>query len=195
VDDSSAVGQTDPLMLLNTYLTTVNDPIPRWWWQRRPKRSLIVMLTKADMLRADAPPEVRTYLESDPFTRLVNQMDFVTPSVAPTEWWDEARCQQYAEEMDAISDRLKDWFMASATTCRVFVGTCEDHGIDVRFCVTSAGEPFSTTVNGRHALRLTPKPYRVVDPVITALQMTNGRLSDLARLRSFLQSWNLLGRG
>lgn len=193
---SSQSGQTDPLMLLNTYLTTVNDPIRRWW-HRTNRRSLIVMLTKGDMLRSNAPELVRKYLESDPFTQSAVPSDTWTvdeQALAVTEPWDDARCQQYVNDMDAVSDQIKRWFVNSGPSCHVFVKTCEKNKIDLRFCINSAGELFSTVVDGKPTVMLRPKPYRVVDPVIMALQMTAGHFSETARLRLLLQAWNLLGK-
>jgi hypothetical protein len=48
--------------------------------------------------------------------------------------------------------------------------------------------------NGMDVLKLRPKPHRIVDPVIMALQMTDGQFSEIARVKSRLQDWNLLGK-
>jgi hypothetical protein len=143
------------------------------------------------MLRMELPEQVRRYLESDPFTDIAGTYDPSKQTFDPGEPWDQARCQQYVDKMDAISEHLKRWFMASGPTCRVFVGTCEKHQLNLRFCITSAGQLFSAD---KDTVKLRPRPHRIVDPVIMALQMTAGHFSEIARLKEFLQDWNLLGK-
>ena len=93
----------------------------------------------------------------DPVTRLAAR--------GSREEFDEAGMARYMEELDRVSNEIRDW-VATRPDGKQFLNLAQAYNMELRFSITSAlGCPAS---GGKLANAWTP--YRVLDPLFWALE-------------------------
>lgn len=143
-------------MLMNNYINTLLTNKVDF---RKNKRQLVVVLSKADMIK-DLPPNLRNYLMQDPLWAAVNSRAQVKAMTL-------LAMEEYIEVMGRVSDFIRDWIQRDASG-KVFVRRAEDNNIDLRFTLISStgGE-----VDNSNSMNVALAPHRVLDPYFWALEL------------------------
>ena len=133
---------------INTLLTNKIDP-------RKTKRNMVVVFTKADLIK-DLPTPLYDYYNDDPIgDAIITNKEFVL---------DSQEMQNYLIKMNEISGLISDWINSRPSGRSLILQAKKNH-IDLRFSLIS-----STGQNTNSGGQLEWKPRRVIDPFIWALE-------------------------
>ncbi|MEM7128919.1 MAG: hypothetical protein AAF702_21480 [Chloroflexota bacterium] len=126
-------------------------------------RKLLVIYTKADKLANDLPGSVRDYLRIDPYQTL----DIMKRSEAEQHQLDE---YEYVQQLYRISSELEEFTYDEVDGGISFINMVKASGMKLSFCaVSSIGRESSGGANQM----LDYRRYRVIDPLLLALNHTN----------------------
>lgn len=134
-----------------------------------PRRGMVVVLSKADLILGALPPAIRRYLVED---RLWPWIRPPGPGLRPrvpdgAASGDRLDTRYYLQEMHEMDRALRDW-LAHEPPLRTLQLEAQRHQIELRFAIVSAtGED----PRGRRSLPGPWRPHRVVDPLFWALEM------------------------
>ncbi len=124
-------------------------------------RNLIVVYTKADALKLAKISPFKEYYQADPFQAL-------TSADADLSTFDQFSLDDYVNEMEHISDKLRDYTRRRVRGGAAFIRQVEQSGMNLVFSLTSAlGEdPDKSGHLAAEAIR-----YRVLDPFFWAITL------------------------
>jgi hypothetical protein len=154
--DVSNQGGRTMEMLLNNYINTLL--LHSVDFNRSP-RAIVAVLTKADTI-GDLPPDLRSYLISDPICAALTN-----PNNAPL--LDDAAMENYLATMTQVSDRIQAWVYDRSAYGKNFIRTAEQRKITLRFALISST---GTAVPAGQQMSEQLAPRRVLDPYFWALE-------------------------
>ncbi len=142
-------------LLMTTYITTLMKHKINF---KKERRKVVVVLSKGDIIPG-LPPNLRNYLEQDPFWQAIN-------SRSQDKFMDASTMQEYIETMHRVSDAIRNWVNETAAG-KTFIQLAKERNIDLRFSIISATG--SNPKNGQMVEQLMPR--RVLDPYFWALEL------------------------
>jgi hypothetical protein len=156
-------------MLLTSFLHTLQSDASQ---AQRRSRAVVVVLSKADLLLNQLPPELRQYLVSDPLWPLLLGRTGGSYSRQTGEALAQlGDLELYLKRMSDLEVQLSHW-LAEEPPLKTLQLEADRHGVDLRFSLVSAtGEE----VQGAKPMSESWRPHRVLDPLLWALKLTEGR--------------------
>jgi len=157
IDDTSNSAGESVDQLFQIYLSALTREGVNW---KKERRKIIIVLTKADMLRDIMPANLRNYLIDDSTWTSIESNRRIEPlsSIAVAE---------YVERMKRVSDEIKNWMLTDRHNIpggRNFINLIDDYNIDARFTMMTA------TGQDVQGGEIPISPRRVLDPFFWALE-------------------------
>jgi len=155
-DDSNSAGERVD-QLFQIYLSALTREGVNW---KNERRKLIVVLTKADMMRDLMPENLQNYLLDDDVWASIESSNHIDPLTSTD-------MAEYLERMDRVSNEIKRWLATDRKNIpggKNFINLIDDYNIDARFTMmTATGQ---SAIDGE----LPISPRRVLDPFFWALE-------------------------
>jgi hypothetical protein len=143
--------------LLNGYIQTMFKRNRKF---RDSTHTIVITLSKADLILDHFPINVQSYYQTDPFREAL-----VSTKGAST--FDKNQLSAYLQEMTEVSDTIRLW-MDQTSRGRNLLSLARDHNIELRFTVIS-----STGRMVKENDHLPMFPTRVMDPLFWILESPN----------------------
>ncbi len=138
---------------------------------RKSKRSLVVILSKADALAARSstkdrggasddyvlPAHLQDYLENDPMATAIDSGRSLR--------WTAVEFVDYVEKMQAVSDQIRNWVRGLPDGAN-FINLANSENIDLKFSLITC---LSREVDDNSLLGQCWEPRRVIDPLLWGL--------------------------
>lgn len=154
-------------MMLDSYLNTLASNGVRLGKERR---KVVIVLTKADLLQDDLPPDLSDYLRDDPFWSLFSEESNV-------QWKSLEDMKSYMQAMATMSRKIEAWICRRAEG-RTLVTLARDRNVEIQFSlVSSTGSPPEEKDN---ILPMGWKPIRILDPFLWTLELESRRSAELS---------------
>ena len=167
LDPATAHGEGRTMdMLMNNYIDTLTRSGVRL---KHEKRRVIVVLTKADLIR-DLQPDLRNYLANDVLWAAVNSPSperVIADSTAAGNGHVGSFMQRYLARMEQAHMTIRRWLERDIVS-QNFIRLAESYRIDFRFSIiSSTGSP----VEANNSMQAAWEPRRVLDPFFWGLQL------------------------
>ncbi len=163
LNDLAATATAMP-NLINGYIKTLQSKNIRL--DKEP-HTLIVVISKADILLSRLPANLRKYLEDDPFATLIDSSggsqnyNRDMPQMGPSEM------QDYIDKMERASQEIRLWLRHENDGAIALFNQAEVNNISLKFAIiSSTGRDPGTD----RTLPVSVRPTRVLDPFFWIMQ-------------------------
>jgi hypothetical protein len=157
IHDMAATATAMP-KLINGYIKTLLQNKVRL--EKEP-HTLIVVLSKADMLLSRLPANLRKYLEDDPFTCLIDSSATGPNQIPYIPKMDAKELQNYIDKMDRASTEIRSWLKYANDGAITLFNQAEANNISLKFTIISST---GTDPGVDRTLPVSVRPTRVLDP-------------------------------
>ncbi len=122
-------------------------------------KNIIIVYSKADIL-GNLPEKITQYLASDNLWANLDALKRVDLG--------EKDMVSYVEDMNYISNRIRDFTIDQVDGGLNSINTAETNGINLRFCVTSA---LGNSTDQENTMTVPIAPQRVLDPLYWIMEL------------------------